>query len=140
MQIHIGRQPIGFGGGKECIHVIDITVHSTGTHEPHEMEIGRVSFGMLKSLDKDGIAPKSPICNTHVDAREILVDDLACSHIEMTCLGIAIFSTRQTDSFATRGKLGVRIGHAILFHVWRVGSSDGVACIGRTNSPTIKNE
>jgi len=56
-----------------------------------------VTLRSLENFLEDGITAESAVLNGEIDAGEFLIDDAACSEVEMSHFGISHLALRQAD-------------------------------------------
>jgi hypothetical protein len=75
--------------------MIDVGVDSSIRYEADEVEA--VALGRLDSFLEDGITAESAVLNSEIDAGEFLIDDAACSEVEMSHFGISHLALGQAN-------------------------------------------
>jgi hypothetical protein len=56
-----------------------------------------VALGRSDNFLEDGITAESAVLNGEIDAGEFLIDDAACSEVEMSYFGISHLALGQAD-------------------------------------------
>ena len=95
--------------------MFDVGVNSSIRYQADEVEA--VALGRLDNFLEDGITAESAVCNGEVDAGEFLIDDAACSEVEMSHFGISHLALGEADlkSAGLESRLGVS-GVKLIMH------------------------
>ena len=124
--------------------MIDVGVDSSIRYEADEVEA--VALGRLDSFLEDGITAESAVLNSEIDAGEFLIDDAACSEVEMSHFGISHLALGQADLESARLQSGLGISGVKLIMDWGMGEkgcvslSRGALPACRIDPPTVTNE
>ena len=124
----------------ERVQVPLVAVDAAIGHEAEQVERLPSVRDAVHARDQGLAREELAVANALVDAREVLIDDPAGAHVHVADFGVAHLSCRQTDGFARRDQLRVRVAaHQLV--------EDGLArhrdCVVRTvgaNAPAVEDD
>ena len=97
---------------QQPVNVLDVTVHTAIGHQSHKMQAGIVSLHILAGGKKSFILKEISILDSLGDLSQVLINDPAGSHIQMSHLRVSHLSFRKSY----RHPAGVAFYKRILLH------------------------
>lgn len=101
-----------------------------------------LAFGLdiVHSLNEDLVLGNGAVLDSVIDARKLLEHDAAGTDVEVAHLGVAHLTVGKAHVLARSAERGVRVLLVQAIKEGRLGSSDGVLAIGRSQATAVHDD